>query len=64
MKIFHTISNFTQGIEAANLKLRLNGDRVRIEQKGRRLTLRATLPPKPGAKKGWHQQQYISLCQC
>lgn len=48
-------------VEAVNERLRLARVGVFIEQKGKRLYLRATLPPKPGAKNTKPHQQYISL---
>jgi len=48
-------------VEAVNERLRSAKVGVFIEQKGKRLYLRATLPPKPGAKNTKPHQQYVSL---
>ncbi|MBH8555857.1 integrase [Nostocaceae cyanobacterium CENA357] len=48
-------------VEAVNERLKAGKVGVKVEQRGDRLSLRATLPPKPGSKKIiWHQQ-YLSL---
>jgi integrase len=48
-------------IEAVNERLKAGKIGVKVEQRGDRLSLRATFPPKPGSnKENWHQQ-YLSL---
>jgi integrase len=45
-------------LEQANKRLREQNIGVTLNQRGRRLYLRATLPPKPGSNKtNWHQQE-------
>jgi len=48
-------------LEAVNERLRGGRVGVSVEQKGNRLYLRATLPPKPGSKQTKAHQQYIAL---
>ena len=47
-------------LEQVNLQLKLDKCRVAIEARGKKLSLRATLPPKPGHV-GKHRQQRIAL---
>ncbi|MBW4670407.1 MAG: integrase [Cyanomargarita calcarea GSE-NOS-MK-12-04C] len=48
-------------INAINERLKTAKVGVKVEQRGDRLTLRATLPPKPGSAKTKPHQQYLSL---
>jgi hypothetical protein len=48
-------------VEAVNERLKAGKVGVKVEQRGDRLSLRGTLPPRPNSSKVvWHQQ-YISL---
>lgn len=49
--------DFQGRLKQANSRLRLGRCGVSIEVAGKRLCLRATLPPKPGSLKGAHQQR-------
>jgi|GEM_PF-4931012 len=51
----------TLSVETINERLRSAQVGVFVEQKGKRLYLRATLPPKPGSKKTKPHQQFVSL---
>ncbi|MBN3951898.1 MAG: integrase [Nostoc sp. NMS7] len=48
-------------IEAVNERLKAGKIGVRVEQRGDRLSLRATLPPKSGSNKTKPYQQYLAL---
>ena len=48
-------------IEAVNDRLKAGKIGVKVEARGDRLLLRATLPPKPGSSKTKPHQQYIAL---
>jgi integrase len=48
-------------IEVINYRLRAAKIGVRVEARGDRLSLRATLPPKPGSNKTKPYQQYLAL---
>lgn len=48
-------------IEAVNDRLKAGKIGVKVEARGDRLSLRATLPPKPGSGKDKSHQQYIAL---
>lgn len=51
-----------QGLLAsANQRLKSGGTTVRVEEKGKKLVLRATLPPKPGSTRTKPHQQRIYL---
>lgn len=48
-------------LEVINRRLKAAKIGVTVEQRGERLALRATLPPKPGSAKAKPHQQYLSL---
>lgn len=48
-------------LEVVNQRLKLAKIGVKVEARGDRLSLRATLPPKPGSSKTKPYQQYIAL---
>jgi integrase len=52
---------FEDRLRAANKKLSDRRIGISIEQKGKRLYLRGTFPPKPDSKKDRSHQQYLSL---
>ncbi|MEH2156484.1 hypothetical protein [Nostoc sp.] len=51
-------------IEVINDRLKKALIGVRVEARGDRLSLRATLPPKPGSNKTKPYQQYLALGIC
>ncbi len=61
MKSQHKISTAKWTIEAVNERLKAGKIGVKVEARGDRLSLRATLPPKPGSNKAKPHQQYIAL---
>ncbi|MCT7952851.1 hypothetical protein NG798_23915 [Ancylothrix sp. C2] len=54
-------SLLAQRIAQANGRLKASNTKIYIEQRGGKLALRATLPPKPGRAKQEHYQQRIPL---
>jgi integrase len=62
-KSFNYKAEYMDRLAQANSRLKADKSRCSIEQRGDRLLLRATLPPKPNAnRQDWHRQRIFLGC--